>query len=216
MGQLDERVERLEGVVERLEAARLLAERQLRWWRLAALTGAAAVVALVGASPGDAQRGAAGEVAQVKAPFKVVDDGGRVLFQVTSSQDGPRVHVLNPSGKSGAIELTGTAEGGAIRLYSAQATELAWLRATQFGGDLALYDAAGVEVAWMRNAANARGLTLYDPAGKAIAGLGTTQLTRGLAIFDEAEHQVAGLMVGEGGGRLGLYDREGRPVLAQP
>lgn len=84
----------------------------------------------------------------VQAPFRVVDDEGRVLMEVGQSQAGVRLRLFDASGAF-LISLQGTAHGGDLVIHGADGRVAAALGAGTRGGILGIHDHQGNLVAWL-------------------------------------------------------------------
>ncbi|HEU4752523.1 MAG TPA: hypothetical protein VFU47_05390 [Armatimonadota bacterium] len=83
---------------------------------------------------------------EARAPFRVVNAGGRTLLEVTEDERGPRVRLL---GRDGTVitELGATPEGGALLIHNDEGATAAVLGTVQDGGFLDIQTEEGEHAA---------------------------------------------------------------------
>ena len=198
----------LQEVTQRLERA----ER-----RTSTAQGMAALALAAALGIGLLQAGVAkGKGTTAKAPFRVVDERGNKLVEITTSPlgEGGYVYVYNKDAKP-VIHLMGDPQGGAIALTNPDRHALVDMAAFESWGDLHIDNtngAAGV------NLSTQNGHPTVDLYGASSAFDREVTNTGGhIALHDdEAGYTVAELGVDAAGGRLTLSDHTAKALFTAP
>jgi len=182
--------------IAELEARLTRAEGRARWMFGAGLASLVAALVVAGAGP------AVSQDQNVKAPFKVMGAGDKVMLEVASDNDGPY-----------------------LKLFDSEGRTAAWLWADKAGGNLIIRNPAGKNTAALTSRDDGAGgeVTAYLKDGTTAAAMFAREDGAGgnLRVNDLKGNAVGAFFARKdgAGGNLAVYDKEGKTavaVLARP
>jgi hypothetical protein len=225
-----------------LEARLVRAERRSRtMFGMGALFAGAGLLAM--AAPALTQQAAAPTV--VRAPFRVVDEDGKLLLEIARDRDGAALRLRNAAGGTAAI-LWADAAGGNINLINAagkpsvsmttrddnaggeiavcnkDGTTLGSLFAREdgAGGNLRINNASGKNVGALFARSDGAGgnFTVYDRnGGSAAAIIARPDGTGGdMAVYHKSGKVVGAIFAAAESGHLVVRDSSGADLFAKP
>jgi tetratricopeptide (TPR) repeat protein len=153
--------------------------------------------------------------ARVTAPFQVLDDEGKVVFDVSVGPEGPRLGLLSAGGTP-IGSLRAGPDGGArlwLRRDGAERSCLG-LFVDEAGGYVAVYDQEGHQVASLGCAEGSDGLTVWQKNQEPAVRVTQSRDGGQLRVCDHAGRPSAVLTVGVQGGELRIRDEGGRLVAS--
>lgn len=123
----------------------------------------------------------------VRAPFVVLDKGGRTIFRVHTTADGRAVAVVGNQLGAAAVIGTDTEGNMALRLFDAQRQPSVWLAAKDEGGYLRLKNKANNEAVTLSVDRGGAGLVkVHSAAGRALTAL-SSNASGGLVLVADGQ-----------------------------
>ena len=213
--EVQARFEVLERALADLQRRQGEMERRLRRWRVATLaaftiSGILAAAVLIPA-PGMAR----GQRNDTRAPFRVVDEDGKPLVEITGGRNGAQLALFNGDGKLAAGVGAGRG-GGFIQAYDAAGQgPLAILQAQETGGIVAVSNPQKKPEAALASLEAGGMLEIFDRNGNPVAKAFNADAGGAFDAWGRNGKETAVLgTAADGAGALQLYTKDGAPSFS--
>ena len=146
----------------------------------------------------------------VRAPFVVLDKGGRTIFRVDTVDDRPIAVVGNPLGAQAVLGID-PAGNGSVRLFDAKRIPTVWLSAKAEGGDLVLTGKGFKDAVTLSIDRGGAGLVkVFSAAGRAMTALSSNASGGQVLVADgQSGKNTVTLSSSAEGGMVSVYAPEG-------